>query len=142
MGNMRGSPDNLLKEPPKELRAYAGKKSGESKRKKKMMREILDYYLYLPMKNGKINPPKSLEEVKGSNVEVLSAMLIVQIKKALQGDTKAFNSVMNVMRDSVNINVEVEDSSSKVLMDTLSLLKGKKPTMIEYNKDDVVEEDE
>ena len=55
-----------------------GKKSGEARRKKKTMREVLDILM-----------EKQLTNAKGEKATTLEAMMTACIKKALTGDIKA-----------------------------------------------------
>jgi hypothetical protein len=69
-----------------------GKKSGETRRRKKAMRENLEILLSLPIKSGKqvdIEGIKSFANLKNKNISVEQAMLLSQISKALKGDTQA-----------------------------------------------------
>lgn len=66
--------------------------SGESKRKKKAMRELLEVLLDMPMKPGKradIDNVRSFADLKGKNITVQDAVMLAQIQKALKGDTTA-----------------------------------------------------
>lgn len=80
---------------PEERREYGrqgGIKSGETKRRKKAMKETLEVLLSMPMKNGKIS---DIEEIKnfaglrGKNISVQEALVISMIQKAMKGDVKA-----------------------------------------------------
>ena len=87
--------DNL-KIPTSEEARRNGKKggiaSGKARRRKKAMRERLEILLNMPIKAGKI---KDIEEIKnfaaleGKNITVEDALMIIQIQKALTGDTTA-----------------------------------------------------
>lgn len=63
-----------------------GIKSGEVRRAKKAMREILDYLLEKEVTNG-----------KGDKITTKEAIAIALLKKAAQGDVKAFE----VLRDTI-----------------------------------------
>lgn len=63
-----------------------GIKSGEIRRAKKTMREMLDYLLDKEITNG-----------KGEKVTTKEATAVALIKKAIQGDVKAFE----VIRDTI-----------------------------------------
>lgn len=70
----------------KELAKKAGIKSGEARRAKKTMREMLDYLLY-----------KEITNSKGEKVTTKEEAAAALIKKAIQGDVKAFE----VIRDTI-----------------------------------------
>ena len=66
--------------------------SGEAKRRKKAMRELLEVLLDMPMKPGKradIDHVRSFADLKGKNITVQDAVMLAQIQKALKGDTTA-----------------------------------------------------
>ncbi len=95
-----------------------------SKRRKKQLREMIEMMLTMPIRNGAVKTPKSLANLKNTNVEVFTAMLAVQCQKALKGDTKAFTAVVNVIKDNINININTEQKdSSDVLLDTIKFLE-------------------
>lgn len=76
----------------KECGRQGGIASGETRRRKKAMRESLDIFLSLPIKSGTqcdIEAVKNYASLKGENITVEQAMLIAQIQKALRGDTAA-----------------------------------------------------
>lgn len=70
----------------REIAKKGGKKSGEVRRAKKAMREILDYLLEKEVTNG-----------KGDKITTKEAIAIALLKKAAQGDVKAFE----VLRDTI-----------------------------------------
>ena len=66
-----------------------GKKSGETKRRKKAMKEVLGVLLDMPMKAGKaadVEAIKNFAALRGRNITVSEAILIAQIQRALQGN--------------------------------------------------------
>ena len=76
----------LSKEELKKRQSNGGKKSGEVRRAKKTMREMLDYLLDKEITNG-----------KGEKVTTKEEAAAALIKKAIQGDVKAFE----VIRDTI-----------------------------------------
>ena len=69
-----------------------GIKSGETKRRKKAMKETLEVLLSMPMKDGKISDIeaiKNFSSLKGKNINVQEALIISMIQKAMKGDVKA-----------------------------------------------------
>ena len=90
--------DNLIpmsertEEEARQMGAKGGKASGESRRRKKAMRENLEILLEMNVKGGRacnIEGIQSFAALKGKNITVEQAMLIAQIQKALKGDTNA-----------------------------------------------------
>lgn len=91
--------------------------SGEAKRRKKAMREVLEDLLALPL-----NEEQAPEEVKSfldfskkRNVTIEQAVLMAQIVKAItKGDTKAAaflrdTAGQKILRDAADNNAEYED---------------------------------
>lgn len=83
------------KRTPSEVRENARKggiKSGETRRRKKEMRERLEILLSMPLKDGKgadVEKIKSFGAIKGKNITVEDAILIAITQKALKGDIQA-----------------------------------------------------
>lgn len=80
--------------------AAGGRASGESRRRKRSMREALDELLELPLRKGVIKELQSLADLAGPNgkinllngkvnVTVEQAVLLAQILQAINGNTKA-----------------------------------------------------
>lgn len=78
-----------------------GIKSGETKRRKKAMKETLEVLLSMPMKKGKtanVEDVKNFAELNGKNVDVQTAILI----KALTNYMKTGDlSILGFIRDTV-----------------------------------------
>jgi len=86
--------------------------SGKARREKKAFRETLEAILLLSMENGEgkdIDDIQSFAELNGQNISVQEAILIAQVKKAMDGDTKAAEYV----RDSIG-----QKPSDKLQLDT------------------------
>lgn len=69
-----------------------GIKSGETKRRKKAMKEALEVLLSMPLDNKAVSDlekVKGFKMLKGKNVTVQDAILIAQVQKALKGDRGA-----------------------------------------------------
>ena len=76
--------------------SVGGKRSGEKKRENRKMKEIAELILTLPLSSGKsklIDQIKSLDEVDTANLSTGTAILLAQVKRALQGNTAAFIAV-------------------------------------------------
>lgn len=66
-----------------------GIRSGEAKREKKKMKEVLQVLLQMPLKKGKVydvDEIKNFASLKGKNIDVQTAILIKQLQLALSGD--------------------------------------------------------
>ena len=67
-----------------------GKRSGEVRREKREMKELALDILNMNIKDGKPEDFKNLAESKGKNISVAQATLLALVKKAMQGDVRAF----------------------------------------------------
>lgn len=84
--------ENMTPEQRRECGRKGGIASGESKRKKKAIRETLDVLLAMPVKSGKyadIESVKNFAALKGKNINVQEAMVISMLQRAMKGDVKA-----------------------------------------------------
>ena len=90
-----------------------GIKSGEVRRNRKTMREMLNYLLEQEIKNK-----------KGETATTLEAIMLAQIKEAMKGNTKAALFIrdtigelptQNVVATNTNINIEDETVVNEVL---------------------------
>lgn len=93
--------ENMTPEQRAEYGRQGGIKSGESKRRKKAMKETLEVLLSMPMKKGKVvdvDTIKNFGELNGKNVDVQTAILI----KALTNYMKTGDlSILGFIRDTV-----------------------------------------
>lgn len=92
-----------------------GIKSGEVRRQKAEMRKVARILLDMSIKKGKVESFNNLEEASGKNIRLLEAILIPQINKGIEGDTKATELLLkaaDLMPDQkVNIEAEVSDNT-------------------------------
>lgn len=94
----------------KENGRKGGIASGESKRKKKAMRETLEILLEMPLNKKKfyeVDEIESFAKIKGKNIDVQTAILIKQVQRALSGDICSAEFVRDTSgqkpRDGVDI---------------------------------------
>lgn len=102
---------DMTKEELREAGRKGGIKSGESKRRKKAMKESLQCLLDLKLKSGAwfdVEMADSIQDLKGANITVEEAIILAQIQKALKGDTTAAQFVRdtsgNKPKDEVEMN--------------------------------------
>lgn len=90
-----------------------GIKSGEVRRNRKTMREMLNYLLEQEIKNK-----------KGEKATTLEAIMLAQIKEAMKGNTKAALFIrdtigelptQNVVATNTNINIDDDNVVNEVL---------------------------
>lgn len=109
----------------KEELAEAGRKGGlksvEVRRKKKAMKEALEILLSLPLKDQELveaEEVKSLAELSGKNIDIQTAILIAQIKKALKGSVASAEFLRDTAgerpEDIVNLNADGEDTKLNI----------------------------
>lgn len=102
-----------------------GKASGETKRRKKAMKETLEVLLAMPVRNGKyadIESIKSFGQLKGKNINVQEAILISMIQRALKGDVHASEFVRNTAGENpMNCEAnQTKESSAQPFIDALN----------------------
>lgn len=88
------------KEEVREIARRGGIKSGETRRRKKTMKENLELLLTMSVGKGKkadIEKGDNIKEYAKENVTVEQAMLIAQIQKALKGDAQAFEMIRDLI---------------------------------------------
>lgn len=100
-----------------EERREAGRKggiaSGEAKRKKKAIKETLEVFLSMPMKNGKhaeIEDIQNFASLKGKNINVQEAMVISVLQKAIRGDVKAAEWIRDTAGQNPTNKIDIEGS--------------------------------
>ena len=102
--------DKMSPEQRAEYGRQGGIKSGETKRRKKAMKESLEILLDLKLKPGKecdIENVKDFASLKGKNITVEQALLITQIQKALKGDTTALTFIRDTSGQSPGQKVDI-----------------------------------
>jgi len=79
--------------------ANGGKKSGEVRRQKKTMKEMLDYLLQ-----------QNITNKQGETKNTLEVMMTAQIKEAIKGNTKAAQFVRDTIGEMPTQKVELDSS--------------------------------
>ena len=85
----------------KKLARKAGIKSGEARRAKKTMQEMLKYLL-----------EQELTNAKGEKATTLEVIMTAQIKEAAKGNTKAAQFIRDTIGEAPNINLNFSDNLS------------------------------
>ena len=101
---------NMTKEELSACGKVGGVKSGETRRRKRAMKDSLDILLGMPLKSGKqcdVDSVKNFAALKGKNITVEQAMLITQIQKALKGDTQAITFLRDTSGQKPDDNLNV-----------------------------------
>lgn len=96
----------------RKIRSKGGKKSGEVRRAKKTMRELLDYLL-----------EKEITNNKGEKATTKEAILVAAIKKAIAGDMKAIEFIRDTVGENprfiVDNNVIMQTSTKDAFLQHL-----------------------
>lgn len=107
-----------------------GKKSGESRRKAKAMRETAEILLSMPLNKGElanIEGVDSLVEINGQNIDVNTAIITKVIQNALCGDLQAATFLRDITNqkpaERVEMTANVSETANKLQK---VLLEGKK----------------
>ena len=88
------------KEEVREIARRGGIKSGETRRRKKTMKENLELLLTMSVGKGEkadIENGENIKDYAKENVTVEQAILIAQIQKALKGDAQAFEMIRDLI---------------------------------------------
>lgn len=110
-GNLKPNSERTPKER-KELAKKAGKKSGEARRNKKTMKEMLDYLL-----------SKEIENKQGDKASTQEAITIALIKQALNGNVKAFEVIRDTIGEKPTEKHEIKDVTPEIKVATAEDLK-------------------
>lgn len=123
----KGNIDNLTANSlPAEIRREnarkAGIASGKAKRKRKEMRELAEALLEVGIHDGRAQDVKSLDDVNNKNVSVAAAILLAQIKKAIQnGDTRAAEFIRDTAgQNPLNAPPKVEEDESDGFIEAMN----------------------
>jgi hypothetical protein len=102
---------NMPPERRAELGRKGGLKSAEVRKRKKETKEIIDIFLKMPLKNGKvadIDAIKNFMAIKGKNISVQQAIVLQLVQKALKGDLKAIEMLLALNGDKPIDKVQLE----------------------------------
>lgn len=92
--NSRG---NLLKEPPAGAQSKGGRAAMKAKKKRNDIRKMVEDILTIPMEKGRTKKLRNIMEARTKNLTVIEAMTVAQVRKAISGDTRAFNSLLEAV---------------------------------------------
>lgn len=122
----KGNVDNLVKAEDltsDELRNRAkkgGKASGKKRRDRREQKEIILDVLSMPLAEGSIEAIQTLSAAEGANLSVNQAIVIQQVRKALDGDTKAAEYLRDtagqkyVEKLDINTSVNIDESIQNI----------------------------
>lgn len=100
--------------------AKGGIASGKARREKKAFRETLEALLSMPMNDGdgiSVDDIQNFANIKGQNISVQEAILIAQVQKAMNGDTRAAEYLRDTAGQKPSDKVEVSGQVDNPLSD-------------------------
>ena len=100
------------------IASKGGVNSGIARRRKKEVKKILEAFLELPLKKGKlydVDDVKSFMALKGKNITVNEAIQATVIQKALKGDLSAINMINELMGEKPANKLEVKDTTPVII---------------------------
>ena len=103
-----------------------GKASAEARRKRKSFQEQAQEFLHLPLDDKEIQEFTSLKDIKGKNLEAMTAMLAVVTQKALTGDLQAIAFLRDTAGEKPLERVEVNADLAKASEDIEARIKAMK----------------
>lgn len=117
MATVRGRP--FEKGRSSEEAAESGRKggiaSGVARRQAKDLRNLALAILEMPIKEGDIDEITSLASVKGKNMTTSQAMILSQVRRAIEGDSKAFEVIRDTAGQKPVDKVEISKPDSEVI---------------------------
>ena len=125
MANEKNLIENSQRTPSelREITKKGGIESGKSRRRKKLLKDTVNMLLALPLKDGKLDKLTDMQTINGKNITVEEAMVLKQIQKALKGDLRAFESLVDL---SGSHNSKVEEAQKPGTDNTfINALNGK-----------------
>lgn len=110
---------NLLPKPPQGAQRKGGIARVKQEKKRKQIRDIVEFLINLPVNDGKVDRLKSIMDAKSKNLTVVEMMTIAQIKKAFSGDTRAFEAVTNIIRENSGFEKTYDISNERSVNDKI-----------------------
>ncbi len=86
----------------REMRRNGGRKSGETRRRKKAMRDAMNLMLSQPVANNVIYNQTALMGVAPENIDNRNAIVAAMIKEAATGNVKAFSAICELIGENSN----------------------------------------
>ena len=97
--------------------------SGESRRRKKTLKDLMNSVAAMPIQDGKltdIDKIKSLASAKGKNITVEEAFVLKLTQKALSGDYKAMRLWVELMGEESTATDEKANENRQTLAELLN----------------------
>lgn len=114
----------------KQRASEMGIASGKARREKKEFQKLLEILLSMPMKSGKgadFEKIKNFADLKNQNINVQEAILIAQVQKAMKGDTRAAEMILDRAYGKAEAKVEVSTADGSVMDEVRRRMDGVTP---------------
>lgn len=114
------------KEEQREIARKGGIKSGEARKKKKLMKDQISLLLSLPFPDVKDKTGKKIRNmfkqlgIDDENIDNQMAMIIAMWQRALKGDYQAFNSLRDTVGEKPKDEVSVENPNATSLLKSIN----------------------
>lgn len=95
------------KDEQRKIRSMGGKASGKARRKRKAIKEQLEMFLSLPLKDDKAKTLMKSMGVDIDDIDNQMALVVSMWKQALSGNVQAFNSIRDTVGERPIEKVEV-----------------------------------
>ena len=105
------------KEEQKEITTAGGKASGESRRRKRSLKEAADLFLSLPVTDAKTFNAMAKAGVNPEDTDYQMAVIVGLTMKAIKGDAKAAKTVIDLLGESATDSQpqqEIKDHSALI----------------------------
>ena len=89
----------------------AGRASGRKRREMREMRETLRAMLDMPLRPGGVTTAQTMDGMEGKNMTVAQAVALAQLRKAMDGDTRAAEFVRDTSGQRPSDRVELSAPS-------------------------------
>jgi hypothetical protein len=84
------------------------------------MQQALNAILDMPLRKGKLQQVRSLQDVKGKNITAEQAILLAMVNRAMKGDVRAATFVRDTAGCKPTDRVEFEEVTAFVLTDEVT----------------------
>lgn len=113
----------------KEIASRGGKKSGETRRKKKAIRDSVAVLMQMPLsgdeKTKNLKKIEGFTDINGQNISVAEAIAVKLAQKALKGDREAIKMIMQLNDELTNPRQkEVEEMRLELMRMQMAHIRG------------------
>lgn len=117
---MNNNLKRLTSEEAREYGSKGGKKSVESRRKRKAFKEQLEIFLNLPLQNEEAKETLLNLGVDTENIDNQMAITVAICQKALKGDTKAYELIRDTIGEKPTEKIKVENPQATKVLESIN----------------------